>query len=190
VRPRGRSVPSAVADGRAPGTLASNGALEGGGRDELRLLSSAYTGGDIAFSKRVTITGVRGERPTLDVGSLRLLAPGSRLEGVTVDGKPRSLGSAPDMGASEWVPTAPRVTTGEVSAVSSSAAIVPGSVDARGAATTFSVEYGVSGYSADLKKSIKVSKLPRGAYTLQVRVKTKDGRTVKSSKRYRTCSGH
>jgi hypothetical protein len=42
----------------------------------------------------------------------------------------------------------------------------------------------------DLKKSIKVAKLPKGTYTLEVRVKTKDGRTVKSSKKYRTCSGH
>jgi hypothetical protein len=208
------------------------------------------------------------------------------------------------MGAYEWVPTAPEVATGEVSAVTATAAVVPGSVDARGEATTFSVEYGVSGYTAsvaggsagagtlpvgvsatlsglapsttyhyrvvatnavgttqgedrafttaalpaatptptptvkpkvtvslasnkkclrsrstslrvkiakggtitrvdiyvnskrvkrvtkanDLKKSIKVSKLPKRAYTLEVRVKTKDGRTVKSSKKYRTCS--
>jgi hypothetical protein len=442
-----------------------------GDGDEVRLLSSTYNGGDIAFTKPVTISGLMGHRPTLDVGSLRLLARNSRLEDVTVvghssvaliavgstlervevthkegtdtvceldgettmsnsacwasptatqvanaiginlwslglepdgdvklhnvtaqssadaitgyggsaaitgsilagrietfgsatlaadhsatslpgagninvptdlifpqlliggihpaagsptidagtasgtfdlDGTPRSLGLAPDMGAYEWAPTAPLVTTGDVSAVSASAAVVPGSVDARGAATTFSVEYGVSGYTAsvaggsagaatlpvgvsatlsglapsmtyhyrvvatnsvgttagqdrtfttaalpaatptptptatpkpsppkvtvslasnkkcfktrstslrvkiakggtitavevyvnkkrvkrvtkakDLKKSIKVSKLPKGAYTLEVRVKTKDGRTVKSSKRYRTCS--
>ncbi len=44
--------------------------------------------------------------------------------------------------------------------------------------------------AADIKRAIKVSKLPKGAYTLEVRVKTKDGRTVKASKRYRTCSGH
>jgi hypothetical protein len=42
--------------------------------------------------------------------------------------------------------------------------------------------------AAHLKKSIKVSKLPRGAYTLEVRVTTKDGRTVKASRKYRTCS--
>jgi hypothetical protein len=441
--------------------------------DEVRLLSSSYTGnGDVAFTKRVSIVGLMGHRPTLEVGSLQLLAPGSRLEDVTVvghlsvaliavgstlerveathqegtntvceldgdttmsnsacwasptaaevanavginlwsvtpaadghvtlrnvtahssadaitgyggsaaisssilaggihtfgaatlaadhsatslpgagnvnvptdsifpqlliggihpaagsptidagvaasafdlDGNPRSLGSASDMGAYEWVPTAPQVATGDVSAVSATAAVVPGSVDARGAATTFSVEYGVSGYAAsvaggsagsatlpvgvaatlsglapsttyhyrvvatnskgttagedrafttaalpaaptptptpavtppaakpkvtvtlasnkkclrsrstslrvkiatggtitgidvyvnkkrikrvtkaaDLKKTIKVSKLPKGAYTLEVRVKTKDGRTVKSSKKYRTCS--
>jgi hypothetical protein len=39
-----------------------------------------------------------------------------------------------------------------------------------------------------LKKSIKVGRLPAGTYTLEVRVTTKDGRTVKSSKKYRTCS--
>jgi hypothetical protein len=441
--------------------------------DEVRLLSSTFNGGDIAFTKRVTISALMGHRPALDVGSLQLLAPGSRLQDVTVvghssvaliavgstlervevthkegtqtvceldgdttmsnsacwasptaqpgnaialnawtsplvpqdghivlrnvtaqspgdvltgytwghtttatitnsilagtvtpelatiavdhsatslpgagnisvptdsifpnlliggvrpaagsptidagtasgafdlDGKPRALGSAPDMGAYEWVPTAPQVATGEVSAVSAAEAVVPGSVDAHGAATTFAVEYGMSGYAAsvaggsagsatlpvgvvatlsglapsttyhyrvvatnsegttagedrtfttaappaapltpattptaapkvtvslasnkkclrsrstslrvkiakggtitgvdvyvnkkrvkrvtkakDLKKAIKVSKLPQGAYTLEVRVKTKDGRTVKSSKRYRTCSGH
>jgi hypothetical protein len=42
--------------------------------------------------------------------------------------------------------------------------------------------------SSALKKSIKVSRLPAGSYTLEVRVKTKDGRIVKSSKKYRTCS--
>lgn len=227
-----------------------------------------------------------------------------------LDGKPRALGSAPDMGAYEWVPTAPVVSTGEVTAVTTTQAVVPGSVDARGASTSYSIEYGVSGYTAavaggsavsgtlpvgvsatltglapsttyhyrvaaansegpawgedrtfttaalpaatptptptvtvtpaakpkvtvtlasnkkclktrstslkvkigkggtitavevyvnskrvkrvtsakDLKNAIKVSKLPKGAYTLQVRVKTKDGRTVKSSKKYRTCS--
>ncbi len=42
--------------------------------------------------------------------------------------------------------------------------------------------------SSELKRTIKVSRLPRGSYTLEVRVKTKDGRTVKSSKRFRTCS--
>src|SRR3954470_14975143 len=279
--------------------------------DQVRLLSSSFNGGDIAFSKRVTISGLMGQRPALDVGSLQLLAPGSRLEDVTVvghsnvaliavgstlervevthkvgtqtvceldgdttmsnsacwasptaqpanaialnawstplvpqdghivlrnvtaqsptaltaytwnkttsatitgsvldgavapelatiaadhsatslpgqgnldlpagsifpnlliggihppagsptidagtasgavdlDGRPRSLGSAPDMGAYEWVPTAPEVATGEVSAVSATAAVVPGSVDARGEATTFSVDYGVSGYT-------------------------------------------
>jgi hypothetical protein len=36
--------------------------------------------------------------------------------------------------------------------------------------------------------AIKVTRLPKGSYTLAVRVKTKDGRTVKSSKQYRTCS--
>jgi hypothetical protein len=40
----------------------------------------------------------------------------------------------------------------------------------------------------DLSKTIKVARLPRGSYTLQVRVKTKDGRTVKSSRKFRTCS--
>jgi hypothetical protein len=431
--------------------------------DELRLLSSSYNGGDIAFTKRVTISGLMGHRPTLDVGSLQLLAPGSGLEDVTVvghsrvaliavgstlerveathkegtdtvceldgdttmsnsacwasptakpanaialnawssplvpqdghivlrnvtaqspgdaltgytwnkrtsatitgsilaghvtpelatiaadhsatslpgagnvtapdvaifpnlllngvhpaagsptidsgtasgmfdlDGKPRSLGSAPDMGAYEWVPAAPGAVTGEVTAVSTTAAAVPGSVDPRGAATTFSVQYGVTGYAAsapggsagsgtlpvgvattltglapattyhyrvvaansegvtagedrtfttaapppaavktpkvtitlpsnkrclktrsaslkvkiasggaitrvdvyvnskrvkrvtraaDIKKAIKVSKLPRRAYTLEVRVTTKDGRTVKSSRKYRIC---
>jgi hypothetical protein len=234
--------------------------------------------------------------PTIDAGT----AGGA----FDLDGKPRTLGSAPDMGAYEWVPSKPQVTTGDVTSVSSSAALVPGSVDARGAETTFSVEYGVGGYSAslaggsvgsrtlpvgvaatlnglapattyhyrvvatnsegttagedrtfttaalpaatptptptpqakvtvslasnkkcmktrstslrvkiatggtisavevyvnkkrvkrvtkaaDLKKAIKVTKLPKGAYTLEVRVKTKDGRTVKSSKKYRTCS--
>jgi hypothetical protein len=234
--------------------------------------------------------------PTIDAGT----ASGT----LDLDGKPRTLGSAPDMGAYEWVPTAPQVATGEVTSVSTSAALVPGSVDPRGAATTFSVEYGVGGYSAsvaggsvraatlpvgvsatvtglspattyhyrvvasnsegttagedrtfttatlpaatptptptakpkvtvtlasnakclrsrstslrvkiakggtitaveiyvnskrvkrvtkaaDIKKAIKLSKLPKGAYTLEVRVKTKDGRTVKSSKKYRTCS--
>jgi len=445
--------------------------------DEIRMLSSTFTGGDIAFTKRVTISGLMGSRPKLDVGSLQLLAPGSALRDVTVighssvaliaidstverveathngdtqaicefdgntvvsnsacwtnpaatsrpfaisigawtdldtaddfdvvpragsvtlrnvtaqsqdalaayafaatdaaitgsiiagnvqtfggatlaadhsatslagtgninvpsdsifpnlliggihpaagsptidagppangafdlDGKPRSLGSNPDMGAYEWVPGKPQVATGEVTSVTSAAARVPGSVDARGAATTFSVDYGVGGYSAslaggsagsgtlpvgvaatltglapattyhyrivatnsegttagadrtfttaalpaatptptptpqakvtvslasnkkclrsrstslrvkiatggtitavevyvnkkrvkrvtkaaDLKKAIKVSKLPKGGYTLEVRVKTKDGRTVKSSKKYRTCS--
>jgi hypothetical protein len=441
--------------------------------DEVRLLSSTYNGGDIAFTKPVTISGVMGHRPALDVGSLRLLAPGSVLQDVTVvghsrvaliavgselervevthkegtdtvceldgettmsnsacwasptaaqvanaigvnlwslgleadgdvklrnvtaqspaaaitgyggsatitgsilagrvetfgdatlaadhsatslpgagsldvptdqmfpqlliggihpaagsptidagtasglfdlDGNARTLGPATDMGAYEWVPTAPIAVTGDVAAVSASAAVVPGSVDAGGAATTFSVEYGVSGYAsavggsagaatlpvgvsvtlsglapsttyhyrvvaansvgkstgedrtfttaalpaatptpaptpapavtpaakpkvtvslasnrkclrsrstalrvriasggtitrvdvyvnsrrvkrvtkaALLKKAIKVSKLPRGAYRLEVRVTTKDGRTVKSSKRYRTCS--
>jgi hypothetical protein len=37
-------------------------------------------------------------------------------------------------------------------------------------------------------KAIKVSKLPAGGYTLEVRVKTKDGRTVKSSHKYRSCA--
>ncbi len=242
--------------------------------------------------------------PTIDAGTAG--------DPFDLDGNPRALGSAADMGAYEWVPMAPGVTTGEVSGVSASTAVVPGSVDARGAATTFSVEYGVSPYSAsaaggpigsatlpvgvsatlsglapsttyhyrvvaansegttagedrtlttaalpaatptptptptvtptakpkvtislasnkkclrtrstslkvkiakggtitavevyvkkkrvkrvtkakDLKKSIKVTKLPKGAYTLEVRVKTKDGRTVKSSKKYRTCSSH
>ena len=219
-----------------------------------------------------------------------------------LDGKPRSLGSAPDMGAYEWVPTAPAVITGEVTAVTATGAVVPGSVDPRGAATSFSVQYGTSSYTsslaagsagsatlpvgisatltglspattyhyrvvasnsegttagedrtfttaalpaatptptpkpkvtvtlasnkkclrsrstslrvkiakggtitavevyvnskrvkrvtkaADIKKAIKVSKLPKGRYTLEVRVKTKDGRTVKSSRKYRTCS--
>jgi hypothetical protein len=433
--------------------------------DEVRLLSSSFTAGDVAFTKRVTITGARGRRPKLDVGSLQLLAPGSSLQDVTVighssvaliavgstldrveathkegtqtvceldgdttmsdsacwanpaatganaiginlwsgtpapdghvtlrgvtaqspadaitayggsvtisssilaggsrtfaaatlaadhsatslpgegnvdarsdaifpqlliggihpaagsptidagvsssafdlDGRPRALGSAPDMGAYEWVPKAPQVVTGDVTTVTASAAVVPGSVDAGGAATSYSVEYGVSGYTravgggsalagtlpvgvsatltglapsttyhyrvvaansegtawgedrtfttaalpaatptpappvkpakvtvtlasnqrcvktrstslkvkiakggtitavevyvnkrrvkrvtkaSDLKKAIKLSKLPRGAYTLQVRVKTKDGRIVKSSRKYRTC---
>src|SRR5262249_42190146 len=44
--------------------------------------------------------------------------------------------------------------------------------------------------AADGKKAIKVGKLPKGGHTPQVRVKTKDGRTVKSSRKYRTCSGH
>ncbi len=44
--------------------------------------------------------------------------------------------------------------------------------------------------AADIKRAIKVSKLPKRAYTLEVRVKTKDGRTVKPPKRYRTCSSH
>jgi hypothetical protein len=206
------------------------------------------------------------------------------------------------MGAYEWVPTAPAVITGEVTAVTATGAVVPGSVDPRGAATSFSVQYGTSSYTsslaagsagsatlpvgisatltglspattyhyrvvasnsegttagedrtfttaalpaatptptpkpkvtvtlasnkkclrsrstslrvkiakggtitavevyvnskrvkrvtkaADIKKAIKVSKLPKGRYTLEVRVKTKDGRTVKSSRKYRTCS--
>ena len=40
----------------------------------------------------------------------------------------------------------------------------------------------------DLRRSIKVSKLPNGSYRLEVRVLTKDGRTVTASKRYRTCA--
>ncbi|WP_028059249.1 fibronectin type III domain-containing protein [Candidatus Solirubrobacter pratensis] len=39
-----------------------------------------------------------------------------------------------------------------------------------------------------LAKAIEVTRLPSGRYTLEVRVKTKDGRTVKSSGKYRTCS--
>jgi hypothetical protein len=256
-----------------------------------------------AIFPNVILDGVRpaAGSPTIDAGS-----GGGDFD---LAGIPRVLGSAPDMGAYEWQPTAPVVSTGEVTAVTASGANVPGSVDARGAATTFRVEYGpTSGYGAatgevavgartvasgvqatlgglaaattyhyrlvatnsegatagedrtfttaslpaatptatptptpkpkvtvslgsnkhclrtrtqtlrvkiarggtitavevyvnkkrklrvtkakDLKKSIKVAKLPKGSYTLEVRVKTKDGRTVKSSKRYRTCSGH
>jgi hypothetical protein len=40
----------------------------------------------------------------------------------------------------------------------------------------------------DLRRSIKVSKLPKGRYRLEVRVLTKDGRTVKASRQYRTCT--
>jgi hypothetical protein len=224
-------------------------------------------------------------------------------------GNRRKMGPAPDMGAYEWVTRAPTVRTGELKAVSSSSALVGGSVDAGGDTTTARVEYGTTpayGAAVDggsigagtlpvdvsaaitglaprttyhyrvvakngvgttpgadatfttaaapaatpgptptpqpsvkpkvtiwlgsnkhclrtrsqsirvriasggkitsvevrvnkrrrlrvtrpalLKKSIKVTKLPAGAYTLEVRVKTKDGRTVKSSKKYRTCS--
>jgi len=231
--------------------------------------------------------------PTIDAGV--------SASAFDLDGKPRSLGSAPDMGAYEWVPTAPAVITGEVTAVTATGAVVPGSVDPRGAATSFSVQYGTSSYTsslaagsagsatlpvgisatltglspattyhyrvvasnsegttagedrtfttaalpaatptptpkpkvtvtlasnkkclrsrstslrvkiatggtitaveiyvnkkrvkrvtkaADIKKAIKVSKLPKGSYTLEVRVKTKDGRTVKSSRKFRTC---
>src|ERR1044071_3138457 len=53
-----------------------------GAGDEGRLLSSRFTGGDIAFPKPVTITGLMGHRPALDVGSLRLLARGSLLQDV------------------------------------------------------------------------------------------------------------
>jgi hypothetical protein len=238
--------------------------------------------------------------PTIDAG-----VPGGGE--FDLAGNPRSLGPAPDMGAYEWLPTAPAVVTGDVTAVSQSGAIVPGSVDARGDATSFRVDYGTTAaYGAslgggaigaatlardvsatltglapattyhyrvvaanaygetagedrafttsaapiappppqifplakpkvtitlaankkcrpsrsqtvrvkiasggkissievyvnkkrklrvtkakDLKKSIKVSKLPTRSYTLEVKVKTKDGRTVKSSKKYRTCS--
>lgn len=38
------------------------------------------------------------------------------------------------------------------------------------------------------RRTIKLTKLPRGSYTLEVRVTTKDGRTVKIRKRYRTCA--
>ena len=37
-------------------------------------------------------------------------------------------------------------------------------------------------------KAIRVSGLPRGRYTLEVRVKTRDGRTERLARTYRTCA--
>ena len=37
-------------------------------------------------------------------------------------------------------------------------------------------------------KAIRVSGLPRGRYTLEVRVKTRDGRTERLGRTYRTCA--
>jgi hypothetical protein len=251
----------------------------------------------------IALGGVRpgAGSPTIDAGA----ASGD----ADLDGNPRTLGTAPDMGALEWIPVAPAVATGDPIAISTGGAVVSATIDPGGALTTFRVEYGPagggytgavdggsagagtlgSGFQAtigglapgsayhyrvvasnaagagegadrtftttalpaatatptppppakpakvtvslasnkkclksrstslrvkiakggtvtavevyvnkkrvkrvtkakDLKKSIKVSKLPKGAYTLEVRVKTKDGRTVKSSKKYRTCS--
>jgi hypothetical protein len=44
----------------------------------------------------------------------------------------------------------------------------------------------VSGAKA--RRAIRVSALPRGRYTLEVRVKTRDGRTVRLKRTYRTCA--
>jgi hypothetical protein len=41
---------------------------------------------------------------------------------------------------------------------------------------------------AKARRTIRLTKLPRGRYTLEVRVTTKDGRTIKTRKPYRTCA--
>jgi hypothetical protein len=42
----------------------------------------------------------------------------------------------------------------------------------------------------DLQRPIKVTKLPKARYRLELRVLTKDGRTVKAARNYRTCTAH
>jgi hypothetical protein len=291
-----------VTDSILAGSTAFNAAT-------VSVASSATTGGTLpgagniqaqleTIFNNLTLGGVRpaAGSPTIDAGAAA--------DGTDLDGNPRMLGTAPDMGALEWVPVAPVATTGDPIAITTGGAVVGATIDPGGAPTTFRVEYGPAGAgytgavdggsagagtlgagfhatiaglapgsayhyrivasnsvgttggadrtftttalpaatptakpkvtvslasnkkcfktrstslrvkiakggtitavevyvnkkrvkrvtkAADINRAIKVSKLPKGSYTLEVRVKTKDGRTVKSSKRYRTCSGH
>jgi hypothetical protein len=73
--------------------------------------------------------------PTIDAGQ-----DDARLGLVDVDGDPRDVGT-PDIGADEYVP-APTATTGPASAVIDRAATLTGTVNPKGAPTSYRFEYG------------------------------------------------
>lgn len=77
--------------------------------------------------------------PTIDAGSAAVVAAGA----TDVEGDPRVIGAAPDIGADEYVP-APAATTGTATAVTTTTATLGASVNPNGRATTYRVEYGTT----------------------------------------------
>jgi hypothetical protein len=76
--------------------------------------------------------------PTIDKGANNVLnGP------IDFDGDPRSLGQGTDMGADEFVPP-PTAVTGEASALTTSTAVLNGTVNPNAVATTYHFEYGTT----------------------------------------------
>jgi hypothetical protein len=106
--------------------------------------SSDYTNGDSGnvSSDPVFVNGPGGDfheystSPLIDAG-----VTGSDNGSVDLDGNPRTLGSAPDIGAYEFLP-APAATTGAASAIGATGATISGSADPRGLSGTASFEFG------------------------------------------------
>ena len=73
--------------------------------------------------------------PTIDAGTA------ASAQGLDIDGDARTIGSAPDIGADEFVP-APTLGPAAASAVASTTASVTGSINPNGAATTYYVQFG------------------------------------------------
>jgi hypothetical protein len=76
--------------------------------------------------------------PLIDAGLADVAGPA-----VDVDGDPRPIGDAPDIGADE-VPFAPAATTGDPTAVTRTGATVRGALNPNGAQTTYRFEYGTT----------------------------------------------
>lgn len=76
--------------------------------------------------------------PTIDAGAA---APASALD---VDGDPRALGAAPDIGADELFDRTPIVQTGTAGAIGASSATLNGLVDPRALLTTARFDYGTT----------------------------------------------
>lgn len=77
--------------------------------------------------------------PTIDAGSAAAVAAGA----ADIEGDPRVIGAAPDIGADEYAP-APAATTGAATAVTATTAGIAASVNPNGRATTYRVEYGTT----------------------------------------------
>ena len=75
--------------------------------------------------------------PTIDAGDPAVVAASTG----DIDGQPRVFGSAPDIGADEFIP-APSVTTTAASATTTTSATLNGTVNPNARATTYHFEYG------------------------------------------------